>query len=131
MAAPEVVDPRSDGPWPLATVAASGKPLVVDDITARFGRAFPGGPWPEPATSALVVPIANTARPDTIAGFFVGGINPRRALDDEYRTFVEGVASQLGFALATARAYEEERRRAKELAEIDRAKTAFFSNVSH
>ncbi|WP_306660210.1 sensor histidine kinase, partial [Ralstonia solanacearum] len=28
-------------------------------------------------------------------------------------------------------AYEEERRRAEALAEIDRAKTTFFSNVSH
>ena len=33
--------------------------------------------------------------------------------------------------LANARAYEEERRRAEALAELDRAKTAFFSNVSH
>src|SRR5213076_1357222 len=32
---------------------------------------------------------------------------------------------------ANARAYEEERKRAEALAEIDRAKTAFFSNVSH
>ena len=34
-------------------------------------------------------------------------------------------------AIANAEAYEEERRRAEALAEIDRAKTAFFSNVSH
>ena len=33
--------------------------------------------------------------------------------------------------MANARAYEEERKRAVALAEIDRAKTAFFSNVSH
>src|SRR5260370_1318699 len=33
--------------------------------------------------------------------------------------------------LANGRAYEEERKRAEVLAEIDRAKTAFFSNVSH
>ena len=34
-------------------------------------------------------------------------------------------------AIGHARAYEEERQRAEALAEIDRAKTAFFSNVSH
>ena len=33
--------------------------------------------------------------------------------------------------LANARAYEQERQRAEALAELDRAKTAFFSNVSH
>src|SRR5262249_44660250 len=32
---------------------------------------------------------------------------------------------------ANARAYEEEKKRAESLAEIDKAKTAFFSNVSH
>ena len=34
-------------------------------------------------------------------------------------------------ALATVRAREDERKRAEALAEIDRAKTVFFSNVSH
>jgi K+-sensing histidine kinase KdpD len=41
------------------------------------------------------------------------------------------VAGHLATALANARAYEEERKRAEPLAELDRAKTAFFSNVSH
>ncbi|MBV8971532.1 MAG: response regulator, partial [Sphingomonadaceae bacterium] len=48
-----------------------------------------------------------------------------------YRSFFELAASHIGTALATARAYEQERQRAEALAEIDRAKTAFFSNVSH
>ena len=61
----------------------------------------------------------------------VVGLNARRPFDDLYRTFLELVAGQLGSALANARAYEEARRRAEALAEIDRAKTAFFSNVSH
>ncbi len=65
------------------------------------------------------------------AGRLVVGLNPLRPLDDQYRAFLELVASQLGTALANARAYEEERKRAEALAEIDRAKTAFFSNVSH
>ena len=33
--------------------------------------------------------------------------------------------------IAHARAYETEKKRAEALAEIDRAKTAFFTNVSH
>jgi PAS domain S-box-containing protein len=40
-------------------------------------------------------------------------------------------AGQIATAVANARAYEVEKRRAEALAEIDRAKTAFFSNVSH
>jgi signal transduction histidine kinase len=61
----------------------------------------------------------------------VVGLNAQRPFDDQYRAFLELVAGQLGSALANARAYEEERKRAEALAEIDRAKTAFFSNVSH
>ncbi len=41
------------------------------------------------------------------------------------------MAGQIASGIANARAYEEERKRAEALAEIDRAKTAFFSNVSH
>src|SRR5262249_43248325 len=37
----------------------------------------------------------------------------------------------IAVGLASARAYEQEREHAEALAEIDRAKTAFFSNVSH
>ena len=65
------------------------------------------------------------------AGRLVVGLNPQRPFDDQYRAFLDLVAGQLGTAVANARAYEEERKRAEALAEIDRAKTAFFSNVSH
>ena len=41
------------------------------------------------------------------------------------------LAGQIAAGLANVHAYEQERRRADALAEIDRAKTAFFSNVSH
>ena len=51
--------------------------------------------------------------------------------DDQYLSFFELGATQIAAAIANARAYEEERKRAEALAEIDRAKTLFFSNVSH
>ena len=59
------------------------------------------------------------------------GLNPRRPFDDQYRAFLDLVAGQLATALGNARAYQDERRRAEALADLDRAKTAFFSNVSH
>ncbi|HSC13783.1 MAG TPA: ATP-binding protein, partial [Gammaproteobacteria bacterium] len=65
------------------------------------------------------------------SGKLVVGLNPRRPFDDLYRSFVALVADQLAGAVANARAYDEERKRAEALAEVDRAKTAFFSNVSH
>jgi PAS domain S-box-containing protein len=58
-------------------------------------------------------------------------VSSRIRLDDSYRSFFELVAGQLDASLAAARASEADRRRAEALAELDRAKTAFFSNVSH
>ncbi|MFP2912475.1 ATP-binding protein, partial [Pyxidicoccus sp. 3LFB2] len=64
-------------------------------------------------------------------GFLVCGTNPRRELDERYQGFFRLAADQLVTAIANARAWQEERQRAEALAELDRAKTAFFSNVSH
>jgi signal transduction histidine kinase/DNA-binding response OmpR family regulator len=75
--------------------------------------------------------VAKAGQEGQTTGVLIAGVNPRRALDDAYRGFLELVAGQLATAVTNARAYEEERRRAETLAELDRAKTAFFSNVSH
>jgi signal transduction histidine kinase len=64
-------------------------------------------------------------------GRLVVGVNPQRPFDEQHRSFLDLVADQLATAVANARAYEEERKRAEALAELDRAKTTFFSNVSH
>ena len=72
--------------------------------------------------------IAGRAEP---AGVLVAGVNPYRALDGDYRSFFDLVADQLSTAITDALAYEAERQRAEALAELDRAKTDFFSNVSH
>jgi signal transduction histidine kinase/DNA-binding response OmpR family regulator len=59
------------------------------------------------------------------------GLSPRCQFDETHRNFLELMSTQIATAIANARAYEEERQRAQALAEIDRAKTAFFNNVSH
>jgi signal transduction histidine kinase/DNA-binding response OmpR family regulator len=61
----------------------------------------------------------------------IAGVNPTRKLDPEYQTFYELLAGQVATAIQNARTAEEDRKRADALAEIDRAKTVFFSNVSH
>ncbi len=59
------------------------------------------------------------------------GLSARLSLDDDYRGFCELVAVHISTAVANAQAYEAERKRAEMLAALDRAKTEFFSNVSH
>ena len=61
----------------------------------------------------------------------VAALNPFRPLDVSYAGFINLVAGQIAASVANARAYSAEKKRAEALAEIDRAKTALFSNVSH
>jgi len=65
------------------------------------------------------------------AGFVIAGTSRFAALEGDYRDFFDLVAAQIGTAVTQASAYEEERKRAEALAELDRAKTTFFSNISH
>jgi PAS domain S-box-containing protein len=79
--------------------------------------------------NAQVLPVP---RPGAMPyGYLVAGTSPVRPLDEDYRAFLALLADHIATGVANARAHEEERKRAEGLAEIDRAKTAFFSNVSH
>jgi PAS domain S-box-containing protein len=101
----------------------------VLDVSSLGLPALPAGRWPEPCTRVAVLPIA--AASQAPEGFIVAGTSPRRPFDDGYRDYLVLVASAIANALSNARALEAERRRAQALAELDRAKTTFFSNISH
>ena len=122
-------EPADPATWPLRDVFETGTAQVVSDLNERFG-SLPGGPWPESCETGLVLPISASGYTKP-SGFLVAGLSPRRIADAEYRSFLELVVGHIATAIANARAYEEERKRAEALAEIDRAKTTFFSNVSH
>jgi signal transduction histidine kinase/DNA-binding response OmpR family regulator len=119
---------RHAGParWPLAEVLETGRALEV----TLENDAWPTGPWPSPPVTAYLVPLASQGQA-RVAGVLVAGVNPHRVFDPAYREFVALFAGQLAGGLANARAYEHERQRSESLAELDRAKTVFFSNVSH
>jgi signal transduction histidine kinase len=129
-AAPILIDDASaELAWPARELFFGAAPVMVGDLAARFGP-LPTGAWAEPPREAAVVPIPRQGQPRP-AGFLIAGVNPYRRYDRDYAGFVELVAGQIASSLANASAYEAERQRAEALAEIDRAKTAFFSNVSH
>ncbi|HKQ70712.1 MAG TPA: ATP-binding protein [Polyangiaceae bacterium] len=118
-----------DAGWPLAQMVEHGRADIVKDLPRRFD-CLPKEPWDEPAHQAVLLPIARPGSHQP-AGVLVLGISPRLAFDEGYRGFFDLVADHVATALSNARAYEEERKRAEKLAELDRVKTAFFSNVSH
>ncbi|MGH2943937.1 MAG: sensor histidine kinase, partial [Solirubrobacteraceae bacterium] len=129
-AGPPTVDlSGADADSPVAQVMRTGATSHVTDLRARFG-AIHAGPHEEPIEQALILPVTlpGAERP---TGALVAGVSTRLPLDETYRGFFDLVAAGVTSALANALAYEQERERAEALAEIDRAKTAFFSNVSH
>ncbi len=129
-AAPAFIEAAQDQPWPAAEIFGGSKTRLLQELSeSETFRHLPWGAWDKAPRLALIVPIRQAH--ETPAGFLVVGQNPYRRLDPSYSGFVELIAGQLAAALANARAYEQERRRAEALAELDRAKTLFFSNVSH
>ena len=129
-AAPQVIDlTLSTAAWPLKKVLDTGSSEAVAGLSNRF-ESLPGGRWPESPENALVVPISSAAQARP-TGFLIAGLSPRQVVDADYHSFLDLIAGHVSTAIANTRAYEEERKRAEALAEIDRAKTLFFSNVSH
>ncbi|HYI92816.1 MAG TPA: GAF domain-containing sensor histidine kinase, partial [Bryobacteraceae bacterium] len=119
----------SDEVWPVSHALNAGQPQVVEHFAVELGLTS-CGPYPELPSRAFVLPIQRPGHGRS-AGVLIAGVSPRLPLDEAYRGFYDLVARQLATAISNARAYEEERRRADALAELDRAKTQFFSNVSH
>jgi len=125
-AAPTVLSAEGTSVWPLAEPAA-GEAVLVELDGESLG--LPHGGWSDPPTEALVVPLLQQGAAPV--GFLVAALNRHRNLDESYRGFVELVAGHLAAGIVSARSYAAQQRRAEELAELDRAKTTFFSNISH
>jgi signal transduction histidine kinase/CheY-like chemotaxis protein len=125
-ASPAVILPG--GPWPH-DIPNSGR-LIVDDLSAIVDARLPSGFWDKSSTQAVVIPIGTKGQEKPV-GCIICALNPYRKYDESYASFIDLLAGQISASLAGARAFEQERRRADALAEIDRAKTLFFSNVSH
>ncbi len=129
-AAPETLLLDAPSSWPVEAALRDHRAQLVRSLGTRFEGDFPTTAWDEPPNQAAVIRIparGDTGRP----GLLIVGLNPFRLFDDDYRRFLDLVAGEIGAGIANAEGYEEERRRAEALAEIDRAKTVFFSNISH
>lgn len=126
------------GGWPLGSLftTADAQPVIVADLAARFPGLVPfamqpGLPpgWQAPQRAVALPLRATSGREPT--GVLIVALSPHRPYDERHAGFVEMLAQQASAGLGAARARQLERERLERLAELDRSKTEFFSNVSH
>jgi signal transduction histidine kinase/DNA-binding response OmpR family regulator len=115
--------------WQVVPAVRAREQRLIEDLD-RAGLALPGGAWGAPVAQALAIPIATPGQ-DGVVAVLVAAVSPHRELDGNYRSFYKLLADQVQGTLGAALSYEAQRKRALALAEIDRAKTTFFSNISH
>ena len=115
--------------WDFAGALALGASRRVENLAGLFG-GFHCAPYEDAPHAGMVLPLV-VAGQELPYGFLVAGVSARRALDDAYLNFYELLRGAFNTAIGNVLAYEQEQKRAAALAEIDKAKTAFFSNVSH
>jgi PAS domain S-box-containing protein len=114
-ASPTRLDLAEAGPWPL--VEARRGASVHVDLTRSGWDALPGGPWPEPAREALVLPLVEGEVSEPL-GFLVIGLSPRLRLDGAYQDFLRLAARQVATACARLRAKEAQRAAHQQVADI-------------
>lgn len=122
---PRNVRPEAGGdPWGLAA-AERGEPSLIENV-AVLGPAL-RRPHPVPHR-AIALPIAGS--PGSPCGILLAGLNPMRPAQ-ESRQFYEFVATHLEKAICSAHMRQLAVDKARDLAALDHAKTAYFSTVSH
>lgn len=105
------------------------RPQVFEGITKKIGP-LPKGAWEVSPEKLIVLPIVQSGINEAY-GTLVIGLNPYRLVDENYIGFFSLVADQVATAFGDVYLLAQERKRSEALAEIDKAKTTFFSNISH
>ena len=105
------------------------QPQVIEHLSKKMG-SLPSGAWEQSPDKLIVLPVVQPGIKEAY-GTLIVGLNPYRLPDEKYLGFFSLVADQVATAFGDVYVLEQERKRAEALAEIDRAKTHFFSNISH
>lgn len=128
---PEEIDLLSDNPVGQVIKKSLEEKSVqlFENLISTVGE-LPKGAWEIPTDKTIVLPIIQSGAKEPY-GVLVIGMNPYRLFDENFKSFFSLIGDQVANAFADVHAFEEERKRVEALAEIDRAKTHFFSNISH
>ncbi|KAH8682406.1 hypothetical protein BX600DRAFT_479058 [Xylariales sp. PMI_506] len=114
-------------PYMRDSMAQSGVPIVLSKQEGTLADGLMDGfDLRGPSTgcqSIVIFPIHPTTGGESVVGFIVMGLNPKRPYDDDYQLFVHLLSRQLATSMASVFLFEEEIRRgqrAARLAALDR-----------
>lgn len=116
--------------FPISHIYKVRKPKLIEGLRAKYSASLPTAPYPEMPNAAYLMPIELTGQ-EMPYGFLVFGVSPRLSFDEKYQGFFNLMGQHIATHFSNVHAYEIEKKRAEGLLELDRAKTAFFNNVSH
>lgn len=129
--APDLLDLRTSeegfAPYMRQSMSSGGGVVVLSsDSDTMPMRLIEGIDWQgfgDPCRTIVVFPVVPTTVGDSVVGFIVMGVNPRRPYDDDYKLFIHLLSRQLATSMASVVLFEEEIKRgqrAARLAAMDR-----------
>ncbi|NIJ52966.1 ATP-binding protein [Dyadobacter arcticus] len=113
---------------PVDDLIASGALLHIPDLS-QYLTDIPQGYWPEQPVEGVLVPLSSNN--GIVDAFIFCGISARLGYDEDYKDFYNSTAVAVMTVSQNIVSLQKERERSRSLAELDRLKTAFFTNISH
>ncbi|GAA5985317.1 hypothetical protein JCM10908_002618 [Rhodotorula pacifica] len=115
--------------WPLVEALESRKPVLMNDLGRRV-EGFTTRGWPNAVERGVVMPVLVEGA-ELPRAILIVGLNPLRPFNSPYSVFLNSITRSLSSSLLGVAAYQEQARKARDLAAENDARTAFFASVSH
>jgi hypothetical protein len=123
----------------MARIFLSGTIELVDPLPAHLTKGLDSRGFKDTPRAVAILPIntnssqggRNDIRSTLPSAVLVLGLNTRRAYDADYASWLESVGAGLSNQLTVVLQREADTRMIEERERMDKAKTMFFTNVSH